>query len=311
MKVTTRESMRPRGAVEVSCSYPGCNWAWWVDPLDSHLPNGPFDCGRDHVAERLFDKVFLQMHLETGIHWGTRRAESCCGFKEPSPEKGVALVHDRTRTKQGVLRWDRLREASELVKLISWDAKLVQETFGDPDKVEDPWQETEEAIPWAHYRLDGVLRKYTRLPCYRCRRHVAVDLYVRNMDLTQHTLSLGSYGRGVMPKPSWWGHIEVSCEMGLWAQEPQPCRLIHSPAIAEFEATTGAYWTMFTPQAALFFEPTLKRYGVIKCQEEYFLSGSVLGRNLFLGDLPKIRNYLEVMVGKEDLIYQEVSKYVE
>lgn len=44
-----KDDVRPRKSVEVPCSgkgWPCCEggWAFWVDALDSRLPNGPFIC---------------------------------------------------------------------------------------------------------------------------------------------------------------------------------------------------------------------------------------------------------------------------
>lgn len=38
------DDLRPRGAVAVLCSTPGCSWTLWVDALDPTLPDGPFVC---------------------------------------------------------------------------------------------------------------------------------------------------------------------------------------------------------------------------------------------------------------------------
>lgn len=38
------DSLRPRGTVEVPCSFPGCGWNFWVGALDPRLPDGPFIC---------------------------------------------------------------------------------------------------------------------------------------------------------------------------------------------------------------------------------------------------------------------------
>lgn len=48
-----RETLRPRGTVEVTCS---CGWTFWIDPLDPRLPDGPFPCstcrGEDGPSEK-------------------------------------------------------------------------------------------------------------------------------------------------------------------------------------------------------------------------------------------------------------------
>lgn len=41
------DDIRPRGTVQVQCSVDGCDWEFWVDCLNSRLPNGPFLCS-DH-----------------------------------------------------------------------------------------------------------------------------------------------------------------------------------------------------------------------------------------------------------------------
>lgn len=43
------DNLRPKGTVQVECSC-GCRWAFWVEPLDPRLPDGPFyfeGCGPD------------------------------------------------------------------------------------------------------------------------------------------------------------------------------------------------------------------------------------------------------------------------
>lgn len=41
MNERAKDDLRPKGTVEVECAC-GCRWAWWIDPLDSRLPDGPF-----------------------------------------------------------------------------------------------------------------------------------------------------------------------------------------------------------------------------------------------------------------------------
>jgi hypothetical protein len=36
------DDLRPNGTVEVCCVE--CGWSFWVDCLDSRLPDGPFVC---------------------------------------------------------------------------------------------------------------------------------------------------------------------------------------------------------------------------------------------------------------------------
>lgn len=51
-----RDDLRPCGTVEVRCQVAGCGWAWWVDPLDPLLPDGPFLC-HEHDPSYVQDTV--------------------------------------------------------------------------------------------------------------------------------------------------------------------------------------------------------------------------------------------------------------
>jgi len=38
----TQDDVRPSGTIEVICVE--CGWSYWLDCLDSRLPDGPFVC---------------------------------------------------------------------------------------------------------------------------------------------------------------------------------------------------------------------------------------------------------------------------
>ncbi len=38
------DDLRPRGAVEVDCGIPECEWSFWIEATDPRLPDGPFIC---------------------------------------------------------------------------------------------------------------------------------------------------------------------------------------------------------------------------------------------------------------------------
>jgi hypothetical protein len=49
------DDIRPKGTVQVRCSFPGCEWEFWVDCLDPRLPDGPFYCS-EHDGPEVVEK---------------------------------------------------------------------------------------------------------------------------------------------------------------------------------------------------------------------------------------------------------------
>jgi hypothetical protein len=325
-----KDDIRPKGTVEVRCSYPGCGWCWWVSPLDPRLPDGPWDCGSDHEASKVVFHALSLLKLRHGLVWGSVRGLGAemppvpvpslpvpsepsgetakCACAPRSYSAGQAVLHSRTHDRTGVLEWaslDDLRDADALPAKMNWDpAKLAEfEGAGGPT-LSGPPSAAPGMVRWVGYHLNGrIKRKYVFVKCARpgCALYVTVDLADPDFKLGPNDwYSVGPEdGHGEAPKPYWWDSWEFRCEKGLSSHEPQPCALIHSDVTREFEAVTGTRWTMWTPQAVLFFDSTKDLYGVIVCKPEYFQSADVLRREILWGELGKVAHYLGVMVPKE------------
>lgn len=111
--------LRPRGTVEVMCGYPGCNIVWWVDPLDSRLPDGPFDCGTDHKVQAAIDSIQAEL-LSHGYQWaalasGRASGDFSCGMikvRDASPgEFGAGTFF--------VFKYSTLEELATLPSLLT------------------------------------------------------------------------------------------------------------------------------------------------------------------------------------------------
>lgn len=118
-----KDDIRPRGTVEVRCNHPGCRWAFWVGPLDPRLPDGPFDCGRDHEEDVAVDAAFDAL---TGIGW-----HWCCYNKVDSG--GVVLLRTGDKEAYGpndvftVLQWEAREELRALVGRVAVSPRMSQD----------------------------------------------------------------------------------------------------------------------------------------------------------------------------------------
>ena len=65
--------LRPKGSVEVTCSFPGCGVTWWVSPLDPNL-HGPHNCGQNHAQQNILDRQLTRVGIgvatQTALHGG-------------------------------------------------------------------------------------------------------------------------------------------------------------------------------------------------------------------------------------------------
>jgi hypothetical protein len=313
------DDLRPPKTVEVACSYPGCGWHWWIDPLDPRLPEGPFDCGDNHQANLLVGRKFSLLRLRTGIHWGSMKGtgpeppncdRGSCGGDYSS---GMASVWDRLRGTSGLLRWDslaELRDVDAIPSRIEW-GKPMPGDLPDLKEVVPPG-----SVRWVGYRLMATKgsRKYTFVKCARpgCTHTIYVDLHDPNFKAPAGGYIVGGFGGGVTPEPPWWGK-EMRCGDGLSTMNPQPCELIHSPVVAAFEAQTGLRWTMWTPTGVSFFDPQKDRYGTLTYRNrEYFESPECLEREIFWGTFSELAEYLKTMRQDNDVpdILDEVEKHL-
>ncbi len=140
-----RESLRPKGSVEVKCSHLGCNIYWWIDPLDPRLPDGPFDCGSTHEDDH--QKQFDALVPLFGIRWGTRlyrgprsdgKTSVSCGYGgQPA---GSVLFQDKWGVKVGSLDYEdiqTLKDPLEIPKRIDWVKLSPHFKEGDPGTPDD------------------------------------------------------------------------------------------------------------------------------------------------------------------------------
>lgn len=126
---TQGDNVRPGGTLEVDCA--SCGWAFWVDPLDSRLPDGPFVCETCSGGPAVTEKAGSgdgkcakagcgRLRFDWGVHPGSgqpgSRTHSFIGhdFVNPAPDAGEAAVDAI------VERWiDHLRGVS------SFDLKAI------------------------------------------------------------------------------------------------------------------------------------------------------------------------------------------
>ncbi len=266
------DDIRPKGTVEVRCSYPGCGIAWWVDPLDPILPDGPFDCGDDHETTAMVERKLSLLRLRHGIRWGSispsgappTLKNGCCGL----PAQAVAIVYDRLGGTSGFLTWDSLADLAdvdELARKVVWDQKAWPDIARAMDE-----NDTEKTPPgyvrWVGYETNGEVRKYTFVKCARpgCPHNVMVDTRDPSFRPVEH--AVGAWGNGIMLAPSWYSRISLKCEDGLSTFGTQPCELVLSNIVEKFEAMSGARWTIWEEidgiGNVLFFDPVKKRYGI-------------------------------------------------
>jgi hypothetical protein len=319
-----RDDIRPKGTVEVQCSYPGCGWCWWVDPLDPRLPDGPWDCGADHEADKVVFQSLSMLKLRHGYVWGTARgtgpkpdrppSATCtdpnpnsksCSCSAGSYASGLIILQDRFHSKHGVLEWktpEDLYDVDSLPGKIDWSPEKLKLFDGGPGESKSP-EAPPGRVPYVTYKLNDLIeRRYTFVKCARpcCALKVMVDLADPDFRLTgPNFYSVGGYGGGDAPEPYWWGNRKFVCEDGLSQFEPQPCKLIHSVKVRALEEVTDIRWTMWTREAALFWDPLKLAFGIILCKPEYFESLELLLKEIVWGSLREVEEYLEVMIPKD------------
>jgi hypothetical protein len=259
------ESLRPAGSVEVSCSYPNCRTMWWIDPLDLRLPDGPFDCGDDHKARFFVESQLSLLKIRHGLHWGVLRGDDV----RHTFANGAALLHDRERIRQGILTWSSLEELADvdaLVARVLWDAVHWPEWVAS--SLPQAPKTSPDCLRWVGYRTRSSIRKAVFVRCARpgCMNELALDS--RDPDYRPESYSLPN-GAGSLPHPDWMKDRTFFCEQGLFATGAQPCALIRSAALAEYEQMTGRRWTMWWSHkirdkgTVLFSHPTQNTYSLL------------------------------------------------
>lgn len=316
------ESLRPRGTVEVSCSHPNCGHAWWVDPLDPRLP-GPFDCGADHDAERIFRVRMEEIRLRYGFvasSWkctgpGKKDAppSSCASV---SPTSGVVIFTDRTRDQRGYLEWSHLSDLANTdaaAARIEWDQTKwppeLHEWSGSSPKVYSG------QIQWVGYESEGTtVRRYTFVPCARvgCSHRVMVD--VEKPDHKPDMWAVGSWGGGEMFPPPWWGNRTFVCEDGLKSNIPVPCKLARSETLAQFEQASQSRWvrweTTKSGGAMLFYWPGAKVFGAMVYEGDQVFETP--GRISQVTQWGALKDVIRVFQNLEELsLYEELSSFLE
>lgn len=324
-------TLRPKGTVEVTCQHPGCGWSWWVDPLDQRLPDGPWDCGQDHEAERAVRRAFTQVRLQTGIHCGTmvgrgpNRPDLVCEGRK-SYRAGIAGVRDRLRAKEGFFEWsslDELLTVEDIVKRIQWGQFLLP--GGSVGPTRDPFEAKPGYVQTVGYRWRGAeVREYTFVKCARhgCPHHIMVDYERPSMNCCGGaSYEVGSWGGSERPTPRWWGSREFYCGEGLSTFAPYPCSIVHgSDVLSELERT-GMIWTMWAPPVleggaghVLFYDQNAGAHGLLSYTSfpggempMEFSSLSTLRRLIYWGALRSIA----AMVRDSNEISFELQPYVE
>jgi hypothetical protein len=246
-------SLRPKGTVEVRCSIPGCGIAWWIDPLDPRLSDRShvWDCGADHDAERVFDRLNAELHLRYGIVYRGSADGTKCGCGSSAKRHYYRDARVLSRRNGLLLNVDRLgsRSVVEVLSLIEWNPEVWPESA-----LADGWHESgvpPKASPgmvhWVGYReerggAEAPVRRYTFAKCARC----GYDLHVDVEDPTRRSPKGHSlpYGGGEMPAPAWLGRT-LFCEdvLGTDVYSPQPCAVAMGMALAAYEELTGNRWT--------------------------------------------------------------------
>ena len=298
------EDLRPPGSVEVRCCHPGCGVAWWIDPLDPRLP-GPFDCGDDHNRRFSMERSFALVKARHGYYWGiqgslTPDAGNCC-FETPAA--GYAVFYNRTRQQEGLLLWhspQELRDPEVIAASIQWgDRSQWPEMARKPD----PPALLPTApghVHWVGYRLPtGEVRRYTFAPCARCGLLMMLD--VDDPDVQPEEYGIGGYGGGECPIPEWLGTRTFYCGQGLGTiGAPQPCMIIHGTVLAEYEATTGQRWTIWSGAgrwghtgSVLFFDPQTEGFGLLRYRNlDPFQTVAELRAAIHWAELPTLHKVL-------------------
>lgn len=101
------DDIRPRGSVQVRCGYPGCGWSFWLECLDPRLPDGPFDCGADHLTQARVNAALKRL-ADAGMVYQTAAGPGC-GCGGPANKAGSLPVAETPAPTAGYLML-RLRE---------------------------------------------------------------------------------------------------------------------------------------------------------------------------------------------------------
>lgn len=296
----------PKGAVEVHCCHPDCGTAWWVEPLDPRLP-GPFDCGADHSLQKTLDRTFALLRARHGFAWGSLGNLDQNDDRDP-PVRGYAVFHDRLHLKAGLLLWESPKEfgyPDEMAFRIQWEqehwpARLQEEEQGF-SHLDMPSSSpgTVRAVPY--HLLSGEKRRYTFVRCTTCHHLVMVDADDPTFQPERYSHSGGG---GEIPTPPWMDRT-FYCGQGLKTLGGvQPCSIVYGAALAEFEATSGCRWTIWSnegaPRSVLFFNPKTEQYGLLYRDLDTFRSAESIGRAILWGSLRDAAENLKRNGGKHD-----------
>jgi len=325
------ESLRPKGTVEVQCSHADCGIAWWLDPLDPRLPDGPFDCGDDHETTKILRRRLALLHLRHGLRWGhlvplgeaKEGSTEACASRSAS--KGVAIVYDRegASQKRGAVVWETLRDLNDIDKVaesVLWDVKDWPEAVRESDPIHSQREEVPEGhVRWVGYKTNEEVRRYTFVPCARfdCPHEVMVD--IQDTSFRPMGYMVGSWGGGTMPAPAWWGR-QVRCEDGLGTFGTQPCELVRCEAIAQFEQASRSHWTIWDnttqgskrpPQTAVLFHNRHEnRYGVLLySNRETFTTSARIAQAIQWGPFPELERIIgfSLLPGQRSSILEELE----
>lgn len=319
------EDLRPKGTVEVMCTYPGCGVAWWIDPLDPRLNEAEhkWDCGENHRAGEKIRRSMSLLRIRHGVRWGSMTGTGPTPPPDPNDPSGActmmnvaeghALMRDREDSKEGLLTW---KDPSDLVPpekalaSIEWDRSKWPKDFALND--ERLLAEAGEApmppgyVQTVGYRIAATdqIRIYTFVPCSRpgCHQRVMVDYDNPNFDASDG-YEVGAWGGDQLPEPSWWGR-DFKCEEGIGTFGPQPCAVIHGGAVSQFEQSMKVKWTVWWSNrqegSVLFYEPPpgqfKARYGLLVYKDEgIFATASRLAQNIRWGTLDELEKALALL----------------
>lgn len=325
------DALRPKGTVEVRCGYPGCGSAWWLDPLDPRLPDGPFDCGDDHEATKIVQRRLSLLRIRHGLRWGQlmplgpAKGGPTEGCPTRSSCKGNAVVYDREYAikRRGLVVWETLADLADIDKVaesVLWNKEDWPEIARENDPQPDPVPEGH--VRWVGYKVNESVRRYTFVPCARpdCPHEVMVD--VRDPTYCPTGYIVGSWGGGSMPEPEWWGKSVIRCEDGLSRFGTQPCALVRSEALAQFEQASGARWTIWddTTQgskrppitAVLFRNRHENRYGVLfypGTGRETFETSARIAQAITWGTFPELARSIgfNIVPGQRSAVLEELE----
>lgn len=334
-------SLRPRGTVEVNCSYPGCGTAWWLDPLDPRLPNGPFDCGDNHEARKLVERRLSLLRIRHGIGWGAMSPlgpdggptgmKDDGGCRRFDASRAALLVADREGTREGLLTWmspQDLADVDAVPSKINWDRNTwpagiedmlslrveVEPPHGDIR--EDPQPEPD-GVRWVGYETGKKVRRYTFIPCSRegCAQLVMVDTEDPTFK-PPPGYAVGAWGGGTMAAPPWWGKFWASCENGISSTGRVPCVFARSDALAQFEQASMTRWTLWDYSdrsecgTMLFFDPLCDKYGILSYQSlEAFSTASRIAQGIHWGNLSEVTRFLQSKTTARNRVLEELERH--